>query len=89
MSDKKEKQVKKSSKEEKNVFQRFIGMIIKCFKSIVTYFKELKAEFKRITWPGKKQIKKSMIAVVVMCVMYIVAVGLLDAMFVNLFKLIV
>lgn len=52
------------------------------------FFRELKAEAKRITWAPKKDIKKAAGAVVTFCVIYVVIVGLLDYGFNNLFKLI-
>ena len=52
------------------------------------FFKDLKAEAKRITWAPKKDIKKAVGAVVTFCVIYVVIVGLLDYGFNNLFKLI-
>ena len=50
-------------------------------------FRELKAEFKRITWPSKKDIKKAVIAVVVFCLIYVLYVSVLDGAFRNLFEL--
>lgn len=73
MSDKQEKQIKKSSDNK---------------KGIINYLKELKAEFKRITWPKKKDIKKSTLVVVGFCLMYMAIVGVLDVVFVNAYKLI-
>jgi preprotein translocase subunit SecE len=57
-------------------------------KGIVKFFKELKAEAKRITWPSKKEIKKATIAVVSFSFLYVIFVGLLDYGFQNLYKLI-
>ncbi len=57
-------------------------------KGIVKFFKELKAEAKRITWPSKKDIKKATIAVVSFSFLYVMFVGLLDYGFNNLYKLI-
>ena len=57
-------------------------------KGIVKFFKELKAEAKRITWPSKKDIKKATIAVASFSFIFIVFVGLLDYGFNNLYKLI-
>ena len=57
-------------------------------KGIVKFFKELKAEAKRITWPSKKDIKKATIAVVSFSFLYIIFVGLLDYGFNNLYKII-
>jgi len=55
---------------------------------IVKFFKELKAEAKRITWPSKKDIKKAAIAVVSFSLLYVVFVGFLDYGFNNLYKII-
>lgn len=55
---------------------------------IVKFFKELKAEVKRITWPSKKDIKKATIAVVSFSFLYVIFVGVLDYGFNNLYKLI-
>ena len=52
------------------------------------FFREIKAEYKRITWPNKKDVKKASIAVGVLCLVYIVYVGVLDYAFQNLFKLV-
>ena len=57
-------------------------------KGIVNFFKELKAEAKRITWPSKKDIKKATIAVTSFSFLFVIFVGLLDYGFNNLYKLI-
>ena len=57
-------------------------------KGIVKFFKDLKAEAKRITWPSKKDIKKATIAVVSFSFLFVIFVGLLDYGFNNLYKLI-
>ena len=57
-------------------------------KGIVKFFKELKAEAKRITWPSKKDIKKASIAVGSFSLLYVVFVGFLDYGFNNLYKII-
>ena len=57
-------------------------------KGIVKFFKDLKAEAKRITWPSKKDIKKATIAVVSFSFIFVIFVGLLDYGFNNLYKLI-
>ena len=66
--------VKTKSKSEKN--------------SIAKFFREIKAEVKRITWPSKDDTKKALIAVGVVVLIYIVLVGWLDYIFSSLFKLI-
>ena len=66
--------VKTKSKSEKN--------------SIAKFFREIKAEVKRITWPSKDDTKKALIAVGVVVLIYIILVGGLDYIFSSLFKLI-
>ena len=66
--------VKTKSKSEKN--------------SIAKFFREIKAEVKRITWPSKDDTKKALIVVGVVVLIYIVLVGGLDYIFSSLFKLI-
>ena len=55
---------------------------------IFNFFRELKAEVKRITWPSKDETKKALIAVGVVVLIYIVLVGGLDYIFQNLFEFI-
>lgn len=52
------------------------------------FFKEMKAEVKRITWPSKDDTKKALIAVGVVVLIYLILVGGLDLIFTNLFKFI-
>ena len=53
------------------------------------FFKEVKAEVKRITWPSKKETKKAFIAVGVVVLIYLILVGGLDYIFQNFFKWII
>ena len=53
---------------------------------VFKFFRELKAEIKRITWPSKNETKKALIAVGVVVLIYIVLVGGLDYIFQNLFQ---
>lgn len=53
---------------------------------IFKFFREVKAEIKRITWPSKNETKKALIAVGVVVLIYIVLVGGLDYIFQNLFQ---
>lgn len=57
-------------------------------KSLSQFFREMKAEVKRITWPSKDDTKKALIAVGVVVLIYILLVGGLDYIFSSLFKLI-
>ncbi|WMJ80326.1 preprotein translocase subunit SecE [Clostridium sp. MB40-C1] len=52
------------------------------------FFKEVKAETKRITWPPKNEVKKSTLIVLFFCVASAVIIGLMDYGFQGLFKLI-
>jgi len=54
----------------------------------VKFFKELKSEFKRITWASKKDVKKATIAVITFCVIFIAIITVLDFGFNHLYKLI-
>ncbi|SCK04581.1 preprotein translocase subunit SecE [uncultured Clostridium sp.] len=56
--------------------------------SIAKFFRGIKAEVKRITWPSKDDTKKALIAVGVVVLIYIILVGGLDYIFSSLFKLI-
>jgi preprotein translocase subunit SecE len=55
---------------------------------LLQFFIDLKAEFKRVTWPSKEELKKAANAVISFCLLYAILVGLLDAGFKNLFNLI-
>jgi preprotein translocase subunit SecE len=57
-------------------------------KGFIQYFKDLKAEFKRITWASKENVKKSTTVVIAFCAIYAVYIGLLDSAFNELMKLI-
>ena len=55
---------------------------------IIGFFREVKAEVKKITWPSKNETKKAFIAVVVFTLLYTILVGGLDSIFSSLFKII-
>ena len=57
-------------------------------KGFIQYFKDLKSEFKRITWASKENVKKSTAVVISFCAIYAVFVGLLDSGFSELMKLV-
>lgn len=57
-------------------------------RSIKSFFVDLKAEFKRFTWPTKEETKRSTIAVLGFCAVFVVIAGLLDKGFASLFNLI-
>ncbi|MDD6793873.1 MAG: preprotein translocase subunit SecE [Clostridiaceae bacterium] len=53
---------------------------------ISKFFREFKAEIKRITWPSRTETKKALIAVSVVVILYVILVGGLDYIFQNLFE---
>ena len=56
--------------------------------SFFGFFREVKAEFKQITWPSKQETKKNLIAVIVFTVIFILVIGGMDLIFKNLFELV-
>ena len=52
------------------------------------FFREVKAEVKRITWPSKDETKKAFVAVVLFTIIYILLVSGFDFIFKNLFEMI-
>jgi len=63
--------VSKLKKPKEPALKRFLG-------SFVDFFKDLKAELKRITWPSKEDTKKATIAVFVFCILFMAFVFILD-----------
>lgn len=55
---------------------------------IVKFFREVKAEVKRITWPSKENTKKAILAVGVFTLISLILIGALDFIFKNLFELV-
>ena len=53
-----------------------------------SFFKGIKSEFNKITWPKKEDSKKAFVAVGVVVLVYMVLVGVFDFIFQNLFELI-
>jgi len=56
-------------------------------KGIVGIFRELKAEFNRITWPTWKDVKKSSLVTIVFCLILLVIISIFDYGFSNLYRL--
>lgn len=52
------------------------------------FFKDLKSEFKRITWASKEEVKKAFWASISFCLIYIVFVYIMDLGFQKLFKVV-
>jgi len=54
---------------------------------IIKFFKDLKGEFKRITWASKEEVKKATLIVLEFCFIYMVAIGGIDFVFNKLSKI--
>jgi preprotein translocase subunit SecE len=55
-------------------------------ESFTKFFKDLKAETKRITWPSKEDTKKAVIAAFVFCFLLMAYISILDAGFLKLYN---
>ena len=67
----KEKASKKSKKNKENIFVRI-------WKAIKRYFKDLKGEVKKITWPGAKEVLKGTVVTIVCIAIIGVVIFLVD-----------
>ncbi|MCL2593280.1 MAG: preprotein translocase subunit SecE [Defluviitaleaceae bacterium] len=50
-------------------------------RSLSDRFKDYRVEFKRITWPNRKEIIKSSVTVVITCVIFGIAIFIMDFIF--------
>lgn len=66
-SDADSKKSKKSDKDKKNIFAR-----------IVNWFKDLRREFKRVSWPSKKTVFNNTTVVLSVVVLGSIIIGLID-----------
>lgn len=55
---------------------------------IIHFFTSLVKEVKKISWPHKKEVKKATTTVLTFCVLYAVAIGILDGFFSTIVKLV-
>ncbi len=55
-------------------------------QKIAQYFRDVKAEMKKVSWPGRDQVIASTIVVIIVVVFLTIYIGLLDAIFVQLVK---
>ena len=69
--------VEKSKKDKKPFF------LVRFWRAIVRWFKELKSEAKKVTWPTFKQVCKSTLVVAVMTVLVGALVVVSDLVFRN------
>lgn len=57
------------------------------FKRVAAYFRDLRSEFKKVTWPTRKQVVNNTIVVLVTIVLAGIVVWGLDSLFSFLIKL--
>ena len=57
------------------------------FKKVAAYFRDLRSEFKKVTWPSKKQVFNNTLVVLVTIVLGGIVVWGLDSLFSFLIKL--
>jgi len=57
------------------------------FKRIASYFRDLRSEFKKVTWPSKKQVINNTIVVIVVVVVSGVVIWGLDSLLAFLIQL--
>ncbi|EKQ57383.1 MULTISPECIES: preprotein translocase subunit SecE [unclassified Clostridium] len=53
---------------------------------LISFFKEVKMEVKKITWPSKDETKKAFVAIITFTLMYTILVGGLDTIFEKLLQ---
>lgn len=70
--DDEEKKADKKSKDKKPVKKK---------KGIVKYFKDAKAEFKKVVWPTPKETTRNTVVVLIMCFMASLIIFGLDSLF--------
>ena len=68
--------------------EKSANIVVESGNKIIGYFIELKREFKKMTWPTKKSVKKAVIAVATFCIIYIIMIAAFDYVFKNLYNLI-
>ncbi len=56
-------------------------------KSIVKYFKDARSEFKKVVWPGRKQVFNNTVVVIVSMVVSGIVIWGMDTVFMALIKL--
>ncbi|WP_164509065.1 preprotein translocase subunit SecE [Clostridium rectalis] len=47
-------------------------------RGVIQFFKGIKSEIKRITWASKTDVKKAIATVFTFCLVYMVAIGIID-----------
>lgn len=66
---------KKKSQPKKSVMAR-----------IAQYFRDVRAELRKVSWPGRDKVVASTIVVIIVVLFFTLVVGLLDIVFIQLVK---
>lgn len=64
------------------------NIFVKMARAIAGYFRELKSELKKVSWPSWKQVRKNTGVVIITMVVVAAVVALLDFAFQYIFSLI-
>lgn len=67
--------VKKKKEKKKGMGQR-----------VAQYFRDVKAEMKKVSWPGRDKVVASTVVVIIVVVFLTLLIGILDVIFVQLVK---
>ncbi|MCI5815796.1 preprotein translocase subunit SecE [Ruminococcus sp.] len=75
------------AKEEKSKKASGDGWFKRFFKGIAKWFRDLKSEFKKVSWPSRKTVFDNTVVVLVTMLLTALFVGGLDAGLLKLFEL--
>ncbi len=76
-----------TTKEQSKKGNKDTNKNTKSKKKMSQFFKELKAEFKKIVWPTKDSLKHNTVVVLTFITMYALFVWTIDWVFINIFSL--
>jgi preprotein translocase subunit SecE len=55
-----------------------VNFFVKLFSRLKNYFKDAWSEFKKVTWPNRKELMSSTLTVLVVVVIFAVFLGVID-----------
>lgn len=64
-----------------------MNILTKWFKSLKTYFQEAWGEFKKVTWPSRKELMSTTLTVLAFVIFFGVFLGVLDLLLTSLIGL--
>ncbi len=85
--DKKAQKEAEKAKKQNQIKSMKAAAAKKPKKSIVQYFKDVKSEFKKVSWPSRKQVFNNTVVVLVTIVISGVAIWALDFLFSSVWSL--